>query len=114
MRITRYGAAVALALVGVICGAVLPGTLGGTLATILIGIGLVGVMSLIFYEVGLSEDRDRARSTPRPAQSPPPVPSTVAPHSHDGAPRERPGRVADGPVRPRRLERRRGERRRLR
>ena len=59
-RILRYGISVGVALIGVICGATLPGTLGGTLATGLIGIGLVGVLSLIFYEVGLSEDRDRA------------------------------------------------------
>jgi hypothetical protein len=60
-RTTRYGASLAVALVGAALGATIPGTLGGTLATVLVGIGLVGVVSLIFYEVGLSEDRDRER-----------------------------------------------------
>ena len=64
-RTLRYGAAIALALVGVACGALIPGTAGGTAATVLVGIGLVGVVSLIFYEVGLTEDRDRERERRR-------------------------------------------------
>jgi hypothetical protein len=60
-RTLRYGTAVALVVAGVACGATVPGTLGVTLATALVGIGLVAVLSLVFYEVGLSEDRDRAR-----------------------------------------------------
>jgi hypothetical protein len=59
-RIARYGASIAVALVGVACGALIPGTAGGTAATVLVGIGLVGIVSLLFYEVGLTEDRDRA------------------------------------------------------
>jgi hypothetical protein len=93
----RYGAAVGLALVGVACGATIPGAVGGTLATGLIGVGLVGVLSLVFYEVGLSEDRDRAARR-RPTRPPEP------PEHHDSRPRvaaRRPGRM-------------RGQRRRLR
>jgi hypothetical protein len=96
-RTRRYGAAIALTVVGVACGATIPGTLGGTLATALIGIGLVGVVSLVFYEVGLSEDRDRAARRP-PDDAP-------APPEHPGS-RARPT--------PRRPERSRGHRRRLR
>jgi hypothetical protein len=95
-RTVRYGACLGLAIVGVACGVAISGTLGGTLATMLIGIGLVGVISLVFYEVGLSDDRDRASD--RPQVSPP----AAAP--------ERPER----PERARRPDRRRGERRRLR
>jgi hypothetical protein len=71
-RTRRYGPAIGLAVVGVACGATIHGTLGGTLATALIGIGLVGVLSLVFYEVGLSEDRDRAarRSPTQPPEAP--------------------------------------------
>lgn len=65
-RSPRYGAAIGVTLVGIACGATIPGTAGGTLATALIGLGLVGVVSLVFYEIGLSEDRDRARSAPPP------------------------------------------------
>ena len=96
-RTRRYGAAIGLTLVGVACGAAIPGTLGGTLATALIGIGLVGVVSLVFYEVGLSEDRDRAARRP-PGDTP-------GPPARPGS-RPRPA--------PRRPDRLRGHRRRLR
>jgi hypothetical protein len=95
-RTLRYGVAIAVAIVGGVCGATLPGALGGTLATMLIGIGLVGVISLIFYEVGLSEDRERAGHRSAAPPSPPA------------------GEGARGLARPRPLDRRRGERRRLR
>ena len=62
-RALRYGASVAVALVGIACGAIIPGSAGGTAATVLVGIGLVGIVSLIFYEVGLTEDRERAAQT---------------------------------------------------
>jgi hypothetical protein len=102
-RTVRYGASIVVVLVGVICGATIPGTLGGTLATALIGIGLVGVVSLIFYEVGLSEDRDRSRSG---AQVVPPAPEQADPTADQRG-------AQDRPARPRRLDRRRGARRRL-
>lgn len=101
-RSPRYGAAIGLTLVGVACGATIPGTLGGTLATALIGLGLVGVVSLVFYEIGLSEDRDRARSV-RSADQAPPDEAPAAPGHPDS--RLRP------PPRPDRM---RGQRRRLR
>ena len=96
-RIVRYGASIAVALVGVACGALIPGSAGGTAATVLVGVGLVGVVSLIFYEVGLTEDRDRAREARR-AEPP------VADKPRLGHPEGR-SRIAD---------RRRGQRRRLR
>ncbi|MGI8713992.1 MAG: hypothetical protein ACR2NR_12610 [Solirubrobacteraceae bacterium] len=99
-RLVRYGASTAVTLAGVACGATLSGTLGGTLATALIGLGLVGIVTLIFYEVGLTEDRARAQER-RDAESPPP--------SHD---RDR--TVAKRTRRTRGLARQRGERRRLR
>jgi hypothetical protein len=108
-RTIRFGASIAVALVGVACGIILNGTLAGTLATILIGLGMVGVVSLIFYEVGLSEDRERA-SSERAAAEP------HSPHRHADDPSPRPGPRPSGSLsaRPRPLERRRGERRRLR
>ena len=66
-RTLRYGAAIAVALVGVGCGALIPGSAGGTAATVLVGVGLVGVVSLIFYEVGLTEDRDARAAGGQPA-----------------------------------------------
>jgi hypothetical protein len=106
-RSPRYGAAIGLTLIGVACGATIPGTLGGTLATALIGIGLVGVVSLVFYEVGLSEDRERAHA----ARPPDKAPSDETPP--DGAPG--PPEHPDSRLRPApRPDRMRGQRRRLR
>lgn len=96
----RYGACIAVVLAGVACGALISGTAGGTGATVLVGIGLVGVVSLIFYEVGLTEDRDRQvqRDLAERADPPPQPPS--------GGTRHQVGRT-------RGLERGRGHRRRL-
>jgi len=58
-RSIRYGGSVLLVLIGIGCGALIRGSAGGTLATVFVGLGLVGVVSLVFYEVGLTEDRDR-------------------------------------------------------
>jgi hypothetical protein len=64
-RALRYGAAIAVVVAGILCGAIIPGTLGGTICTAVVGIGLVAVVSLVFYDVGLTEDRDRARQQAR-------------------------------------------------
>ena len=72
-RALRYGACLILIFAGLACGAAVPGSAGGTICTGLVGVGLVGVMSLIFYEVGLSEDRDRAKRVPPVPDSPPPA-----------------------------------------
>lgn len=77
-RTIRYGAAGVLVLAGVVCGALVPGTAGGTLATVLVGIGLVIAVSLVFYDIGLSEDRDRDRA------------------EHAGPPRPKPERRDEG------------------
>lgn len=58
-RLLAFGAAAVLAVAGLACAAFVPGVLGGALATALIGIGLVLATSLVFLEIGLSEDRDR-------------------------------------------------------
>lgn len=64
-RALRYAAAIAVVVAGILCGAIIPGTLGGTICTAVVGIGLVAVVSLVFYDVGLTEDRDRARMQAR-------------------------------------------------
>jgi fatty acid desaturase len=58
-RILAYGSAAVLTVAGFIAAAI--GGLGGQVAAIaLISAGLGGALLLVFYEVGLSEDRDRA------------------------------------------------------
>ena len=48
-------------LVGGVCAALVGGMAGELIAMAMIGSGLVILTGLVFMEVGLSEDRDRAR-----------------------------------------------------
>jgi hypothetical protein len=58
-RILAFGAAAILTVAGFLSAAL--GGLAGQIAGIaLISLGLGGALLLVFYEVGLSEDRDRA------------------------------------------------------
>jgi hypothetical protein len=50
---------------GVVCAAVIVTEIGEILATVLVGLGLVGLVGLAFLEVGLSEDRERERERRR-------------------------------------------------
>jgi hypothetical protein len=61
-RIAAFGSAGALVVIGIACAVLLGGGFGQTLAFVLIGIGLVVVTSLVFLEIGLSEDRERDRA----------------------------------------------------
>lgn len=60
-RIVSFGTAGLLIAGGVACAALVSGGTGQYLAFALIGLGLVAVISLVFFEVGLSEDRQLAR-----------------------------------------------------
>jgi hypothetical protein len=63
-RILAYGAAAVLAVAGFGCAAI--GGLGGQIAAIaLVSAGFGGALLLAFYEVGLSEERDRAAEEKR-------------------------------------------------
>jgi hypothetical protein len=96
-RIRGFGGAGVLVVGGIVCGIAIGGGLGQVLALVLIGIGLVVAVSLVFYEVGLSEDHERAREERARAAA--------------EAPGTRASRRRANPVR--RLARLRGERRRL-
>jgi len=54
-----------MVIAGAMCGALIGGLLGEALAIGLILAGLGGALLLVFYEVGLSEDRERARDEER-------------------------------------------------
>jgi hypothetical protein len=97
-RIIGFGSAAALVVAGIVCAVVVSATPGQILAIVLISLGLILATALVFYEVGLSEDRERAREQTR--QRTPSSPGTQAP-----SPRARRARP--------RLERMRGNRRRL-
>ena len=63
-RILAYGAAAVLTVAGFVSAAV--GGLAGQIAAIaLVSAGLGGALLFAFYEVGLSEDRDRAEQEKR-------------------------------------------------
>src|SRR5437763_6339617 len=101
-RIVGYGIAALLVAIGAV-GAALVGGGGELLALVFIGMGFVLATSLVFFEVGLSEDRERERE--REAARRREQARLEMPQRSQGAARSRP--------RPR-LERRRGRPRRLR
>jgi hypothetical protein len=72
-RLVAFGSACALVLVGGISAIVIGGTTGVIVATTLATLGLGAIVLLVFYEIGLSEDRElakeeaeRRRATPTP------------------------------------------------
>jgi hypothetical protein len=60
-RVLSFGAACLLIVLGLIADPVLGGITGEATAIGLISLGAIAVMSLIFLEVGLSEDHARER-----------------------------------------------------
>ena len=71
-RIVSFGLAALLVVAGVVVAALAGGgTAGQVVGFVLVALGLMLATSLVFYEVGLSEDRARARDklrgTPRRA-----------------------------------------------
>ena len=64
-RVVGFGSAALLVIGGALSAAVVGGVTGDVLALALIGIVLIEATSLAFLEVGLSEDRERARDLER-------------------------------------------------
>jgi hypothetical protein len=67
-RIIGFGSAALLVLAGAVCAVAVGGGLGSILALVLISLGCVDAVSLVFAEVGFSEDRERAREAERAAR----------------------------------------------
>jgi hypothetical protein len=59
-RVLAFGSAGALVLAGAICAAAVPDLVGQLLTIVLMSLGFGGAVLLVFLEVGLSEDRERA------------------------------------------------------
>jgi hypothetical protein len=87
-RILGFGSAALLMIAGIACAVFVADGTGEVLTLVLVGTGFIVATSLVFLEVGLSEDRERAREL------------------------ERHGRSGPGHVEPPRLSRRLGRRRR--
>ena len=72
-RLLSFGAGVLAIVAGLIAGSVLGGITGEAVAIALYSLGGIAIVSLVFLEVGLSEDRerragaDRARGFRQPA-----------------------------------------------
>ena len=60
-RLFSFGGAGLLIVLGAIAGPVLGGITGEAVAIALISVGAIAIVSLVFLEIGLSEDRERAR-----------------------------------------------------
>ena len=102
-RIVGFGSAALLVVVGSVCTAALSG-LASDLALGVMGLGVVLAASLVFLEVGFSEDRERAREQAARMEA--------ARVERTGVERGNAGRVDRS--RAARMERSRGRRRRLR
>jgi hypothetical protein len=64
-RIQAFGSAAALVVAGGACAALVTGLTGEVLTIVLISAGLGGALLLVFYEIGLSEERELARDDER-------------------------------------------------
>jgi hypothetical protein len=64
-RLLAYGTAAALVVAGGLCAALVDSEFGQLLTIGLLSIGIGGVVLLVFFEIGLSEDRERARARER-------------------------------------------------
>jgi hypothetical protein len=64
-RFLAFGSAAGLVVAGVLCAVFVGGLAGEVLALALVSAGLGGAVLLVFFEVGLSEDRARARDEER-------------------------------------------------
>jgi triosephosphate isomerase len=68
-RIVGFGSAGLLVVAGAVSAAVFGAGTGEILALVLISLGCVEAVSLVFAEVGFSEDRERAREAERAARA---------------------------------------------
>jgi hypothetical protein len=70
-RIFGFGAAAVLVIAGIACAVFVAGGTGEVLILVFTGTGFIVATSLVFLEVGLSEDRERARELERRGRSGP-------------------------------------------
>jgi hypothetical protein len=61
LRIVAFGSTAALVIAGAACAALVEGLTGEVLTIGLMSAGFAGALLLVFLEIGLGEERDRAR-----------------------------------------------------
>ena len=103
----RYVLAAAAVLAGVLCAAALTNGVGNTVATVLIGGGLLAFVIFLMREMGLLDTRD-------PDQQPPQEPSDDGSSQNGSDPGDRAAPSRRRAVKVARPDRMRGQRRRLR
>jgi hypothetical protein len=64
-RILAFGSAAALVVAGGVCAALVGGVVGDVLTVVLMSLGFGGAVLLVFLEVGLGEERERAEEDRR-------------------------------------------------
>lgn len=64
-RLLAFGSAAAVVAAGAICAVVVGGFTGDVIGIGLVTVGLGAALLLVFFEVGLSEDRERASEEER-------------------------------------------------
>jgi hypothetical protein len=65
LRFFAFGSCAVLVLAGGVCAALVPGVTGEILTIVLLSAGFAGAVLLVFLEIGLSEDRERAEEEDR-------------------------------------------------
>ena len=110
-RLIRYGVACVAVVAGAICAAGLTDALGNTLATVLIGGGLLAIVIFLLRDMGLIETSAKAEPQPPSRNGSDPHRGSSAGPDTDSTHAPRPARRS---VKVRRPDRMRGQRRRLR
>ena len=72
-RLLSFGAGALAIVAGLIARPLLGGVTGEAVAIALYSVGGIAIVSLVFLEVGLSEDRERERDLPRSRLPRPPA-----------------------------------------
>jgi hypothetical protein len=62
-RLLWFGGSGVVIVLGVVAGALIGGVTGEAIMIALGSVGGIAIVSLVFFEVGLSEDRERERET---------------------------------------------------
>lgn len=65
LRLAMFGLAATLVFAGAVCAILVGGVTGEVLTIVLMSAGLTGSLLLVFFEIGVSEERELAREEER-------------------------------------------------
>jgi hypothetical protein len=110
-QLIRYGAPCVAVVAGAICAAALTNTVGNSVATVLIGGGLLAIVIFLLRDMGLAGTSEKPKAPDPSRNGSDPHDRSTTNGDADGA---HPGRQSRRSVSVRRPDRMRGQRRRLR